>query len=41
MTTFDLEAKGLSKHIGTHTAVDALSFGVERGSFFSIPTPRR
>jgi len=39
MTTFDLEAKGLSKHFGTHTAVDALSFGVERGSFFSILGP--
>jgi spermidine/putrescine transport system ATP-binding protein len=39
MMTFDLETKALSKHFATHTAVDALSFGVERGSFFSILGP--
>ena len=32
----DLEAKALLKRFGSHTAVDALSFGVRRGSFFSI-----
>ena len=36
---FDLEAKSLLKRFGAHTAVDALSFGVERGSFFSILGP--
>jgi spermidine/putrescine transport system ATP-binding protein len=36
---FDLEAKSLLKRFGEHTAVDALSFGVKRGSFFSILGP--
>ncbi len=36
---FDLEAVGLARHYGTHKAVDALSFAVERGSFFSILGP--
>ena len=35
----DLEAKALLKRFGSHTAVDALSFGVRRGSFFSILGP--
>ena len=38
-TDFDLEAKSLQKRFGTHVAVDALSFGVRRGSFFSILGP--
>ncbi|MFM7626526.1 MAG: ABC transporter ATP-binding protein [Gammaproteobacteria bacterium] len=36
---FDLEAKSLLKRFGAHTAVDTLSFGVKRGSFFSILGP--
>ena len=36
---FDLEAKSALKRFGTHTAVDSLSFGVKRGSFFSILGP--
>lgn len=36
---FDLEAKSALKRFGTHTAVDILSFGVKRGSFFSILGP--
>ena len=35
----DLEAKALRKCFGTHVAVDSLSFGVRRGSFFSILGP--
>ena len=35
----DLEAVGLGKHYGAFRAVDALSFSVERGSFFSILGP--
>ncbi|HYM29060.1 MAG TPA: ABC transporter ATP-binding protein [Steroidobacteraceae bacterium] len=35
----DLEARGVSKHFGTHLAVDNLSFAVARGSFFSILGP--
>jgi spermidine/putrescine transport system ATP-binding protein len=37
--TIDLEAVGLSKRFASHTAVDALSFSVARGSFFSILGP--
>lgn len=36
---FDLEAKSLLKRFGDHVAVDSLSFGVKRGSFFSILGP--
>ena len=36
---FDLEAKSVLKRFGDHVAVDALSFGVRRGSFFSILGP--
>ena len=36
---FDLEAKSLLKRFGDHVAVDSLSFGVQRGSFFSILGP--
>ena len=35
----DLEARRLVKRFGTHLAVDALSFSVTRGSFFSILGP--
>ena len=35
----DLEAIKVAKHYGAHKAVDALSFAVERGSFFSILGP--
>jgi len=37
--TPDLEAIRVSKHYGSHRAVDDLSFSVERGSFFSILGP--
>jgi spermidine/putrescine transport system ATP-binding protein len=36
---FDLEARSLLKRYGAHVAVDSLSFGVKRGSFFSILGP--
>ena len=35
----DLEARALVKRFGSHVAVDSLSFGVRRGSFFSILGP--
>ena len=35
----DLEVDGVSKRYGTQTAVDALSFSVAHGSFFSILGP--
>jgi spermidine/putrescine transport system ATP-binding protein len=35
----DLECEGLSKRFGPFTAVDDVSFGVPRGSFFSILGP--
>ena len=35
----DLEARAVVKRFATHTAVDALSFSVARGSFFSILGP--
>src|SRR2546429_5103581 len=35
----DLEVDRVSKHYGTHRAVDDLSLGVRRGSFFSILGP--
>ena len=35
----DLEALSVAKRYGAHQAVDALSFNVERGSFFSILGP--
>ena len=35
----DLEAERVGKRFGSHVAVDALSFSVERGSFFSILGP--
>ena len=38
-STVDLHAKGVSKRFGLHVAVDALSFEVARGSFFSILGP--
>ena len=37
--TDDLECLGLSKRFGPFTAVDDVSFGVPRGSFFSILGP--
>ena len=37
--TPDLEVSEVSKHFGGHLAVDKLSFGVPRGSFFSILGP--
>ena len=37
--TADLDCDGVSKRFGSHVAVDALSFSVERGSFFSILGP--
>ena len=39
MSTADLVADGVVKRFADHTAVDALSFTVERGSFFSILGP--
>ena len=39
MSTADLSAEAVSKRFANHTAVDALSFSVERGSFFSILGP--
>ncbi|MGB6356925.1 MAG: ABC transporter ATP-binding protein [Steroidobacteraceae bacterium] len=39
MSTPDLQADAVVKRFGDHTAVDALSFSVERGSFFSILGP--
>jgi spermidine/putrescine transport system ATP-binding protein len=39
LTTADLLADSVSKRFGEHTAVDGLSFAVERGSFFSILGP--
>jgi spermidine/putrescine transport system ATP-binding protein len=39
VTAVDLEAKSLLKRFGSHVAVDSLSFGVKRGSFFSILGP--
>lgn len=39
MSTADLVADGVSKCFAEHTAVDALSFTVEHGSFFSILGP--
>jgi len=39
LSTADLVADAVSKRFGDHTAVDALSFAVERGSFFSILGP--
>jgi spermidine/putrescine transport system ATP-binding protein len=38
-TTPDLEAREVSKRFAGYTAVDALSFSVARGSFFSILGP--
>ena len=35
----DLEARGVIKRFGAHVAVDAVSFSVARGSFFSILGP--
>ena len=35
----DLEVAGVTKRFGEHSAVDALSFAVARGSFFSILGP--
>ena len=35
----DLEARALVKRFASHVAVDSLSFGVRRGSFFSILGP--
>ena len=35
----DLEVDGVSKRYGSHSAVEALSFGVPHGSFFSILGP--
>jgi spermidine/putrescine transport system ATP-binding protein len=39
LTTPDLGVEGLVKHFAGHRAVDALSFEVARGSFFSILGP--
>ena len=39
MSTPDLAALAVVKRFGEHTAVDSLSFTVERGSFFSILGP--
>jgi spermidine/putrescine transport system ATP-binding protein len=38
-TAPDLEVRAVSKRFATHLAVDQLSFGVARGSFFSILGP--
>jgi spermidine/putrescine transport system ATP-binding protein len=37
--TPDLDVRTLSKHFGSHLAVDRVSFAVQRGSFFSILGP--
>jgi len=39
LSTADLVASALVKRFANHTAVDSLSFSVERGSFFSILGP--
>jgi len=39
LSTPDLEARAVVKRFAAHTAVDALSFSVARGSFFSILGP--
>ena len=39
MSTADLEANAVTKRFAEHVAVDALSFAVEHGSFFSILGP--
>jgi spermidine/putrescine transport system ATP-binding protein len=39
LSTADLVADAVTKRFADHTAVDALSFSVERGSFFSILGP--
>jgi spermidine/putrescine transport system ATP-binding protein len=39
LSTADLLADAVTKRFADHTAVDALSFAVERGSFFSILGP--
>jgi len=39
LSTADLVATAVSKRFADHVAVDALSFNVERGSFFSILGP--
>jgi spermidine/putrescine transport system ATP-binding protein len=39
LTTPDLAVDAVAKHFAAHRAVDALSFEVERGSFFSILGP--
>ena len=39
MSTPDLLAESVLKRFGAHTAVDSLSFSVNRGSFFSILGP--
>jgi len=39
LSTADLVASAVVKRFADHTAVDALSFSVERGSFFSILGP--
>ncbi len=39
MSTADLLAQAVSKRFADHLAVDALSFAVDRGSFFSILGP--
>ena len=39
MSTPDLEARAVVKRFASHTAVNQLSFTVERGSFFSILGP--
>jgi spermidine/putrescine transport system ATP-binding protein len=39
LSTADLVASAVVKRFANHTAVDALSFSVERGSFFSILGP--
>jgi spermidine/putrescine transport system ATP-binding protein len=39
LSTSDLVADAVTKRFADHTAVDALSFSVERGSFFSILGP--
>ena len=39
MSTPDLQADAVVKRFADHTAVDSLSFSVQRGSFFSILGP--
>jgi spermidine/putrescine transport system ATP-binding protein len=39
LSTADLVADAVTKRFADHTAVNALSFSVERGSFFSILGP--